>query len=363
VVDYPKKHAPWWSASGTTLAADGTPLAFARGGKPDGRALVCCNGVGVSTFFWDYVGERFAKGDHRVVVWDYRGHGASGVPDNTSNLTMADIADDLARVMDANEVDRAVLLGHSMGCQVILEFAHRFPDRVLGLVPILGSSGRPANTFLDPRVGPTVYKMAYEVGTRVPEIINLGLRMTLRRPFMWHAARLSGLVHSDLARKEDLDPYMEHLARLDSRIFLDFVRAAQEHDAGPFLSNLRPPALVVAGERDLFTPRHLSVDMAGRMTNAELLEIPRGSHAALIEQPELINLRLEKFIRETVIPYEAKLAAEDAQRADAQAEAELMAAVDEASAEAAAEAAPVPGEGSSAEGNPDAGDACKKTPA
>lgn len=363
MVDYPRKHAPWWSASGTTLAADGTPLAFARGGPPEGRAIVCCNGVGVSTFFWDYVGERFARGDHRVVVWDYRGHGASGVPENTRDLTMGDIADDLARVMDANGVDRAVLLGHSMGCQVILEFAHLFPDRVLGLVPILGSSGRPANTFLDPRVGPTLYKMAYEVGTRIPDLINLGMRMTLRRPMMWHAARLSGLVHSDLARKEDLDPYMEHLARLDSRVFLDFVRAAQDHDAGPFLGELRCPALVVAGERDLFTPRHLSVEMAARLTNAELLEIPRGSHAALIEQPELINLRLEKFIQSAVIPYEVKLAAEDAARDEAREEAAVLAAVGEASAEAAAEAGPDPRIGSAPDGHPDASDACKKTPA
>lgn len=306
-MDFPKKRAPWWSASGTTLAADGTPLAFARGGPPGAPAIVCCNGVGVSTFFWDYIGERFSK-THRVVVWDYRGHGASGVPPHTDALTMVDVADDLARVMDANQVERGVLVGHSMGCQVILEFYRLFPERVLGLVPILGSFGRPANTFLDPRVGPTAFKVAYEVSTRIPDLINLGMRLTLKKPFMWQAARLTGLVHPDLARKEDMDPYMEHLARMSPRVFMDFVRAAQDHDAGPILGDIRCPALVVAGERDLFTPRHLSVEMAGRMPNAQLLEIPRGSHAALIEQPELINLRLEKFMAESVAPYAATLA-------------------------------------------------------
>jgi pimeloyl-ACP methyl ester carboxylesterase len=84
------------------------------------------------------------------------------------------------------------------------------------------------------------------------------------------------------------------------------VRAAQEHDAGPLLSEIRAPTLVVAGERDLFTPRKLSLEMAQRIPSAELLEIPRGSHAALIEQPELINLRLEKFLRERVIPFESQ---------------------------------------------------------
>jgi hypothetical protein len=47
--------------------------------------------------------------------------------------------------------------------------------------------------------------------------------------------------------------------------------------------------------------------MAQRLGSAEILEIPGGSHAALIEQPELINLRLEKFLRERVAPFEADL--------------------------------------------------------
>ncbi len=303
-MDFPRKRAPWWRASGTTLASDGTPLAFATGGPKDGTPLVCCNGVGVSTFFWDYLGEYFSP-RHPVVVWDYRGHGASGVPPTLRDVSMASIAEDLARVMDAAEVERAVLLGHSMGSQVVLEFYRLFPDRVLGLVPILGAFGHPADTFLDPRVGRALYRGAYEVGTRIPDLVNLGMRLVLRKPIAWQFARLTGIVHPDLCRKEDMDPYMEHLSRLDVAVFLEMVRAAQEHDAGPVLGDIRVPALVVAGERDLFTPRHLSVEMAGRMPLAELLEIPRGSHAALIEQPELINLRLEKFLRESVAPHAA----------------------------------------------------------
>ncbi len=306
MVDYPKHRAPWWTQSGTTLSADGAPLAFASGGPAGARALVCCNGLGVSTFFWDYLASHFVK-DHRVVVWDYRGHGASGYPADPASLTMPALADDLARVLDANDIERAVLLGHSLGCQVILEFAHQFQARVLGLVPILGGFGHIADTFIDPRVGRAMYGAAYKVGTAIPELLSVGLRLTLRRPIAWHFARLTGLVHPDLCKKEDMEPYMEHLARLDPRIFFEMARAAQEHDAGPYLDGLRVPTLVVAGERDLFTPRHLSVELAQRLAQAEILEIPRGSHAALIEQPELINLRLEKFLRERVAPYEADL--------------------------------------------------------
>ncbi|MEO1334452.1 MAG: alpha/beta hydrolase, partial [Myxococcota bacterium] len=282
----------------------GAPLAFALGGPTDGPALICCNGVGVSTFFWDYVAEYFTK-SYQVLVWDYRNHGASGHSPQLHALGLSDMADDLARVMDAAGVPRGVILGHSMGCQVIFEFYRLFPQRAAALVPMLGAFGRPVDTFLDPRIGPTIFRTAYAIGTRVPKLVGMAMRAGLRAPLTWQMTRRSGLVHPDLARKTDVDPYIDHMARLDPEVFLEFVRAAQAHDAGPMLRRIRVPTLVVAGERDLFTPRHLSVEMAGRIPDAELLEIPRGSHAALIEQPELINLRLEKFLRERVEPAEA----------------------------------------------------------
>lgn len=307
MVDLLRKQTPWWSRSGTALAADGTPLAYAAGGPVDATAIVCANGVGVSTFFWEYVAERFVK-DHHVLVWDYRGHGASGRPPRESypSLSMSTNAEDLARVLDANHIERALLLGHSMGCQVILEFWRLFPDRVSGLVPMLGTFGKVADNFLDPRVGRLIYLTMYGLTTRFPDVMNMLGKAALKSPMAWPFARITGLVHPDLCKKSDMAPYLDHLALLDLEIFVEMVRAAQEHDAEPWLGEIKVPVLVVAGERDLFTPRHLSLEMAQRITNAELLEIPRGSHAALIEQPELINLRLEKFLRERVEPFLAE---------------------------------------------------------
>ena len=283
-------------------------------GNEDARAIICANGVGVSTFFWDYMGRHFS-GDNHFLVWDYRGHGASGQPRTPEAITMASMADDMARVLDANKVDRAMMLGHSMGCQVILEFCRLFPDRVLALVPILGSYGRAADTFLDPRVGRAIFKAAYEVGTKIPEVVNTFARLTLRSRAAWPFARRTGLVHRDMAKREDMEPYLEHLSRMDMRIFVELVRAAQDHDAGP--------SWVRYGVRSWSSPvsaiSSRPVTSPWRWPNASRtrssLEIPRGSHAALIEQPELINLRIEKFIRERVVPYEAKLEAEKSVKA------------------------------------------------
>ena len=122
----------------------------------------------------------------------------------------------------------------------------------------------------------------------------------------WRNARLDVETFARArAHWAEVHPRFLHLSLLDTEVFVEFTRTAQEHDASPWLGDIHVPTLVVAGERDLFTPRHLSLEMAQRVSDAELLEIPRGSHAALIEQPELINLRLEKFLRERIVPFEA----------------------------------------------------------
>jgi len=296
--DRPHRRSPWWRTSGTARSNLDCSLAWAAGGPDDAPlTLVCCNGLGVSTFFWDYIGSYFSD-RFRVVVWDYPGHGASGLPPEPARTTMPGLADDLAAVMDAARVDGAVLLGHSLGCQVILEAYRRHPERVRALIPVLGAPGRPAETLFHPRFGRIIYRVAYELGTRASSVVELTLKSGLKRREVWPLIRWSGLVHPDLCRRQDFQPYLDHLSHQDPVVFVEMLRAAQAHDASDLLETVDVPTLVIAGERDLFTPRHLSVQMAGRIPNAEMLEIPRGSHAALIEQPELINLRIEKFLRE-----------------------------------------------------------------
>jgi pimeloyl-ACP methyl ester carboxylesterase len=82
------------------------------------------------------------------------------------------------------------------------------------------------------------------------------------------------------------------------RVFLHSVLQCQEHDAWDTLPTVKVPALVVAAERDTFTPMWLSRKMAAQIPGADFLILAEGSHAALIEQPETIAHRLDRFIAE-----------------------------------------------------------------
>jgi len=286
--------------SGTASGVGGVPLHFDVYGSGE-PTIVCCNGVGVSTFFWKYVTEYFSA-RHRVVAWDYRGHNRSGKPADMSpaNFTMEINAEDCIAVLDAAKVERAVFLGHSMGCQVIFEIWHQFPERVAGLVPICGPYGHPFDTALGmPEFSRALFAAFYAAINAYPAELQSVLRPLLRSPLPMQIARF-GAINAHLAAAEDMQPYFDHLSQMELQVFFLMAGEMQRHDAGPWLERIAVPTLVVAGEHDLMTPLTLAHEMADRIADAELLVLPKGSHAGLIEHPALLNLRLEKFLRERV---------------------------------------------------------------
>ncbi|MGZ6125483.1 MAG: alpha/beta fold hydrolase [Myxococcales bacterium] len=282
--------------AGTATAPDGAILAWrAEGSGP--RALVACNGIGVSTFFWRRLSRHFAElGPFTFLIWDYRGHGCSPVPDNPESMTVAGCARDLWTVADAAAFGQAVLLGHSMGTQVILEGYRQRPERTLALVPMLGAAGKVLGSFPGGKALEPAFRMLVEVGAANAGLAGRTLRAVIRLPGVWEALGALGVIHPDLCPREEFEPYFAHLSQLDLRSYFALARDLLSHDAGDLLERIRVPALVVAGERDLFTPVQRSREMAARIPGAELLVLREGSHAALVEQPELVALTLEKFL-------------------------------------------------------------------
>lgn len=290
--------------SGFARADDGVELYWRSVGPPGaGTSFVCCNGVGVSTFFFKYVTEHF-RDRYRVVTWDYRGHGRSAPPPepvDAADLSIARCAADLGAVLDAAGVTTPpVLLGHSMGCQVILEHAVRHPERAKALVPMFGTFGRPLDTFLDSPWSKPAFELLHKAARAGGRAGARALLPLYDSPFAFAFGGLTGLMDRHYAGRADIDKYLEHLAALDPRVFLRMVSLAAEHTVEPQLASIHTPTLVVAGERDLFTPLHRSYFMANQIPGAELLVLADGSHAAIVEHPDAINLRIERFLAERV---------------------------------------------------------------
>lgn len=296
-------------------AGDGTLLHAreTRGPRARGVPLICCNGIGVSTIFWHFLEDRFSP-ERPVIVWDYRGHGESEHPRDLEDLSIESCAADLLAVLDAFGHERAVLLGHSMGCQVIYEVARRRPARVLGLVPMLGTFGRPVHTFLDLETGSLVsFALGRRIGLALPELVSAGKRALFCAPrarrFVSWFARASGLVQASMPQA-DLEAYLDHLAKQSPVVFLKLAERMATHSVGAHLDDLDVPCLVVAGERDVFTPLWLSEEIVARLPRGRLFVLREGSHAALVEQPDAVHEAVAGFLAEHDFDAAAGAAAE-----------------------------------------------------
>ena len=283
---------------GFTTGPDGTRLYVRRRGEGPVSAVFCdgilCDGF-IWKYLWDEVAERMP-----VAHFHYRGHGRSAAPLDPEAVGMDTLARDTDAVRRYLGDPGVVLFGHSMGCQVAIEACRVRPDKVRGLVLLCGSFGRVTETFkgtriladLLPRVIEAVSPregLARALWSRLPS--ELAVKFTL----------LAREVDPKHIRPEDMLPYMQHLSHVDLPMFLRMLRGAGEHDAEEFLPHIKCPVLIVAGERDSFTPAYLSEQMAKKIPGAELLFVPGGTHVTPLEQRDLVHLRIDKFLRDRVL--------------------------------------------------------------
>lgn len=94
----------------------------------EGSDVVLIHGLGANHAFWHFDVLLPLARDHRVTVYDLRGHGYSSMP--PSGYTTADMAEDLLHLLDSLDISQAHLVGHSLGGVVALQLALRRPERV-----------------------------------------------------------------------------------------------------------------------------------------------------------------------------------------------------------------------------------------
>ena len=116
---------------------DGVKISCRVSGLSDGDdAALLIHGLNANMAFWHLLLVRRLGRRSRLIMYDQRGHGYSGLP--PSGYTSADLATDALAVLDAFEVDRADVVAHSFGATVALQLARLYPERVRTLVVLDG---------------------------------------------------------------------------------------------------------------------------------------------------------------------------------------------------------------------------------
>jgi len=278
---------------GDVRGADGTRVAFhSHGHAQSNDVVVLTNGIGTTENFWRYLVGDLIR-DHRVVHWDYRGHGSSEVA-ASGDYRLQTAADDLARV--TREVVAAgapppVHIGFSMGVAVVLELYRAHPELVRGLVLIAGAPDAPGTgtaLFALPGSFAALRGLVAAAAPVVP-VLAPGIRALLRSGLLDPLARSLGVLQPQ-APKADIDQFLDGIAGMDPVAYWSTLRALLDADASDVLPGVQVPVSIVAAKQDTLMPASQVRRMREALPTADFVEIDRAGHAGLIEQgPKMVQ--------------------------------------------------------------------------
>ena len=261
-----------------TVVTAGFRTAFEEHGN--GPALVLVHGVGLRGEVWAPQVEVFAR-DRRVVVFDTLGHGGSARP--PAGATLADYLAQLQGLLDAVELERAALVGHSMGAAIATAFAIEHPERVTALAALCPVYGRSAEARAAALARARTLERDGPAAT---------VDATLARWFGDGDAapgdrRKAGMLRDWLTGADPVGY---------ARAYRVFV-SSDETLAGR-LGAISAPALFAAAEHDPNSTPQMSERMAREAPRGVAAVVPNARHMVPFTSPAPVNAMLGAFLRE-----------------------------------------------------------------
>jgi aminoacrylate hydrolase len=252
--------------------------------RPDasGSPLVLIMGIGASCHGWLVLQVPELAQDRVNVIFDHRGAGRSSDPGE--QFTTADLADDVAALLEHAALPRAHVLGAFLGGLVAQELALRHPGRVQSLT-LVGTFARP-----DAKRRLLLETWDQMLEQRVSREVLVKLRL------LW------SLHDCAFAQQDLIDSmwryYVREDAPLEDKVVQRQVRACLQHDALQRLGQIRAPTLIVCGEQDQFTPLALHRELAEHIPGSRLVAIPGAGHLVAAEVAPRFNRLVSRFLQE-----------------------------------------------------------------
>ena len=249
----------------------GGKAAFAgTGGQPFEAArptIVFIHGGGLDHSVWALQTRYFAYHGRNVLALDLPGHGRTAGP---ALATIPEMADWVMALLDTLAIEKAALVGHSMGSLVAYDAAARYPDRVTALALLGTSIPMPvAGRLLD--AAKANDSAAFDMVTLWGHSRD-GQTGANRAPGLWMTGAAVTL-----------------LERSGPRVLHACLKAADDYRDGLELAgNIVCPTLLVLGEHDAMTPARAATPLAGAIANARVTTLPACGHMMMAEQPDAV---------------------------------------------------------------------------
>ncbi len=264
---------------------------------PQDTVIVFNYGLLCSNLHWKYQLEWFDKAGFKVLSHDLRGHFQSSGKETLDKITFGRIADDIEEMLEHLKFPRVAMVGHSMGVNVTLEYARRYPQRLAAMVLISGTTLPVKGVMFDNNLMEYVIPLAEEGLKRWRAAIDVIWQTQGMNPLTLKLIHSQGFNEKRVGR-DFIEVYMNRIAQLGPDMFLQLFNQMQKHDILGSLDAIRVPALVAGGDKDRVIPFHLQRLLSQRLPDAELYIVKDGSHVPQVDFPEEMNERIKLFLEQ-----------------------------------------------------------------
>ncbi|MGM0873870.1 MAG: alpha/beta fold hydrolase [Bacillota bacterium] len=244
-----------------------------------GHCVVLIHGFCGNHNYWKYIVPHLRK-KNRVLTIDLRGHGDSSTPKN--DYEIADMAEDIAILLNSLQIDRTTLIGHSLGGYISLAFAEKYPEKLSGLSLVHSTS------YPDTDEG----KANRDKG--IQRITNEGIV-----PFVNDLVPklFSEKNSKELSNQVDFVKYIGYKTS-DFGAIGALEAMKNRPDQNEVLKGLQVPVLLVAGSEDQIIP--LDRAFSAEKMNINRTVIEDCGHMSMLEQPDKLSEVLISFLQNIV---------------------------------------------------------------
>lgn len=260
------------------IKANGVDLFYELTGPVGAPVVAFSHSIGSSLEMWDAQVGAFA-GRYRCLRYDTRGHGRSEVIDRPAHVD--DLADDLARLLDALGIARAHVVGLSLGGMTAQAFALRHPEKLDRLVLIATTAKMDPQAWRERQA--IVRREGY--GSFIEGVLSP----------RWFTA--------DFAKRspETITAFRERFPK-DWRGYAVCCGVIETLDLPDRIGAIRAPTLIVVGAVDPATPLAMSEDLRNRIPGAEMIVLPGLAHLLVVERPDMVNPYIAAFLERDRLP-------------------------------------------------------------
>jgi 3-oxoadipate enol-lactonase len=256
---------------------NGIEIYYVDVGASDAPPIVLIHGFPLSNEMWTPQIEILEKRS-RVIAYDLRGHGMSGIGDGQYVLEF--FVDDLVGLLDFLKIRKAVFCGLSMGGYIALRTAERSPERITALIL--------ADTQAKADSNEAKLRRAAAIKSVKANGVDAYAESFLKAVF----------APQSFASRSDSVEKIRRIIQSNSSLGIcgALLALASRTDTTEALSGIRVPTLILVGEHDALTPPSASQEMHSRIPNSEIHLISNAAHMSNLENSEEFNNHVLDFL-------------------------------------------------------------------